>query len=794
MQYGATIAPWSFYAIRQCGAGYDDATIAIAEVMTTQGASTLPEGSVECANHILREMVQAGLSNGSGYARLLLLALTTEPLRTSLAQMASKLIATHLCAGRVHQGFAFYDALPNSSQQLIAPELATPIINKAAALFSPDDPAALLRFTDPYRRLPQIKAFDRLPAFCAAVPETLPSADDALMLRSLLRHPDVIGAVKSNVVDRLFARVGKGLPYDLGLARLRLTRLRSANQLGPARILSRQITRHPASHISDLANRIDTLVRLDRLNVIDRYVSKLERFHARGGCDDLELASRLWAAGFPSRALDALGPVEGFIADSDRVDISLRSLHRLRRFGEARELMTQAEGTGIRINKSIARLINYACTYLDARNIRPIPVTDNALEVVRDLVDSVLAKPRSAYQPITRRVLITTQSIAIGGAERQVSGQAVGLAREVDVESVMILANRDSENTYDIPDIGGKLTVRRLEREVPDTTTLSPEGIDLNAVSANFGLATLRRFYHAIIRFRPEIVHVRSGQHIEVALAALMAGAPRIIVHFGSMTRGQQSSGNDINKLREALLERGLAMAARAPQLRLVANSRSAADDWAATMGLDNDQIGIITNCIDADAFIHPPAGAAPGRDELVVGGVFRFAPVKDPLMWVESAAEIARMRPQTRFIMVGDGPMRAAVEVAIDKFGLRDRFTLPGLVTSGVASWLSQMDVFLMTSRTESLPNSVIEAQLMGLPVVAPNVGGISEVFATSESGKACGRNVAELSEAICTYLDDAALRTRVREEAPASILRKFSAARQIEDIRAAYGWQPTK
>jgi len=786
------IVPWSFYAIRQRAAGHDAATMAIANAMTTPGISALPEGCVKRAHQILRDMTAAGLATGSGYARLLLLALAREPVHASLLRISHELISQYFDSGRVDEAFEIYEALPDKTQAKIAPKLAAPIIKQAVQLFSLDDPVAPLTMAGPYRRLPQIEAFARLPALCAKTPDTLPNNDDAPMLRALLQLPEIGSAVKSEVVDRLFARVGKGLPHDLELARLRLKRLRSANQLGPALQISRQISRHPDSQISDLIYRVDVLARLDRIDVIDRYVHGLERIYAAGGCDDLELASRLWATGFPTKALAVLGPTEGFITSSTYIEIALRALHRLRRFGEAQTLMRQAQNAGTRVHKGVARQIERACAYLYERNIQPVNGEDNSLGVVRDIVNNVLNVERCTYDPVPHRVLITANSLAIGGAERQVTGQAVGLAREADVESVMILTNRNSEITYDVPDIGGKLTVKCARTARPDTTTLRVDGIDLGEVSVNFGMTSLHRFYDEIIEFRPEVVHVRSGQYIEVALAALLAGTPRIVVHFGSMTRGQQSVGSDVSKLSENLLEQGLAMAARAPSLKLVANSRSAANDWADAMRLERAKIGVITNCIDATAFSHTRTAPNPAHDGLVIGGVFRFAPVKDPMMWVEIAAETARQRPNTRFIMVGDGPMRAAVEVTIDKLGMRDCFILPGLVTSGVTSWLAQMDVLLMTSRTESLPNSVIEAQLMGLSVVAPDVGGISEAFATTTSGKVCERNVKALTNAIITYLDDPILRAKIRDEAPDGIMRKFSVARQIEDVRATYGWPP--
>lgn len=86
--------------------------------------------------------------------------------------------------------------------------------------------------------------------------------------------------------------------------------------------------------------------------------------------------------------------------------------------------------------------------------------------------------------------------------------------------------------------------------------------------------------------------------------------------------------------------------------------------------------------------------------------------------------------RPATLAI-VGDGPLRADLEARIDRLGLRDRVRMDGMVAHGPAllTRLRSARAFVLPSRTEGVPASVIEAMSMQVPVVASDVGGLPDL-----------------------------------------------------------------
>jgi len=108
--------------------------------------------------------------------------------------------------------------------------------------------------------------------------------------------------------------------------------------------------------------------------------------------------------------------------------------------------------------------------------------------------------------------------------------------------------------------------------------------------------------------------------------------------------------------------------------------------------------------------------------DAPVVGHVGRFHPAKNHPGFIETARLIAARRPDVRFLLVGEGPLRRQIEQQIAQADLTDRFILTGL-RSDVERMLGAMDLFLFPSNWEGLPISVLEAEAAGLPVVASDI-----------------------------------------------------------------------
>lgn len=120
---------------------------------------------------------------------------------------------------------------------------------------------------------------------------------------------------------------------------------------------------------------------------------------------------------------------------------------------------------------------------------------------------------------------------------------------------------------------------------------------------------------------------------------------------------------------------------------------------------------------------------------DLVVGMVACFKPQKSPLDFIKLASAIKNDFSNVKFILVGDGILSEKIYALINKLDLKEQIILTGW-RNDIASILSCLDVFVLTSLWEGLPIAVLEAMAAGLPVVATNSGGISEIVLEGKTG----------------------------------------------------------
>lgn len=162
------------------------------------------------------------------------------------------------------------------------------------------------------------------------------------------------------------------------------------------------------------------------------------------------------------------------------------------------------------------------------------------------------------------------------------------------------------------------------------------------------------------------------------------------------------------------------------------------------------------------------------GPDELVVGTVACLKQQKAPQDFVAVAARVCKVFDRARFVLIGDGEERPAVEAGIAAFGLQNRLLLLGW-RRDIPSLLQALDAFALTSHWEGLPRVLLEARLAGLPVVATRVGGAEEAVIEGEQGWLFqAGDVEGMSSRLCAVLADEGLRSRLREQ-PAGLPQEF-------------------
>lgn len=186
-----------------------------------------------------------------------------------------------------------------------------------------------------------------------------------------------------------------------------------------------------------------------------------------------------------------------------------------------------------------------------------------------------------------------------------------------------------------------------------------------------------------------------------------------------------------------------------------------------------------IPNAVDATLF-SPEGDSVRGADipaeRTVFGSVARMSEAKDHGNLLRAFHHVLQKRDDVLLALVGDGETRADVEKMIEELELGDAVLLLGR-RDNVPAYLRAMDVFVLPSRREGAPISVLEAMGCGLPVVATDVGGVSEIIRDGENGRVVPpRHHEALAEAMLWMLENPDRRQAFAVLGPKIVAERFS------------------
>ncbi len=178
--------------------------------------------------------------------------------------------------------------------------------------------------------------------------------------------------------------------------------------------------------------------------------------------------------------------------------------------------------------------------------------------------------------------------------------------------------------------------------------------------------------------------------------------------------------------------------------------------------------------------------GVPPGR--LVIGAVGRLSPEKGFDALIGAAAALVASGADIALWIAGEGSDRTALQAQIDRAGLADRCALLGQVDDVVAL-LHAVDIFALSSRREGLPNALLEAMAMQVPVVATAVAGVPAVIRDGENGLLVPAGDGQaLTHALQRLVADQTLREHLAAAARQTIETRFTLAARVARETAVY------
>lgn len=302
------------------------------------------------------------------------------------------------------------------------------------------------------------------------------------------------------------------------------------------------------------------------------------------------------------------------------------------------------------------------------------------------------------------RVMYVVPDLRIGGAERHVTTLMPNLD-ERRFETAVVCIGEEGALFSDLAGSRTKaVALHRTKRE---------------AVRALLELIRQMR------AFAPDVVITR-GYNAETLgrIAARLTRVPRVVVWAHSAADGDSRSV--INRLTDRVLD-------RVTDAYFGVAERQT-DHLVDDLGYPRAKIRVIYNGVDPGTFDTGDDRSAVydigiRAEDKVVGILAALRPEKDHATFLRAARIVADRVPDAKFLIVGDGPERAAIKDFVDELGMRDRVVMAGSRTD-VPKILQAIDVFVLSSYTvECFPMALLEAMAAGRPAVCTAVGGLPEM-----------------------------------------------------------------
>ena len=285
----------------------------------------------------------------------------------------------------------------------------------------------------------------------------------------------------------------------------------------------------------------------------------------------------------------------------------------------------------------------------------------------------------------------------------------------------------------------------------------------------------------ALSRLKPDIVHAHDPHGVAMASVAL------------SMLTSTPAPPLVVSRRVDFRLKRNSFSRWKYRQVNLFIASSDAIRELLMKDGVAADQVVTVHEGIDIDrmagmgaANVHEAFWLPHGAP--VVGNVAALVAHKGQRHLIDAMPLVIREVPDARLVILGEGELRPQLEHQVKHLHLEKHVVLPGF-RADVLALIKGFDLFVMSSETEGLGTSLLDAMAAGKACVGTRVGGIPEVIDDGVTGSLVPpHDPTALSSAIVRLLKDRDLRARMGEAGLARVRAEFSVERMVEGTVAAY------
>jgi len=299
-----------------------------------------------------------------------------------------------------------------------------------------------------------------------------------------------------------------------------------------------------------------------------------------------------------------------------------------------------------------------------------------------------------------------------------------------------------------------------------------------------FDLSVIWVLYTLIKRENVDILHTfLFTSNFFARIAGIIAGVKIII----SSERNVDSWKRSYHKIIDRILEKFTD--------KVIVNSKAVEDFYKRAENVPSSKIIAIYNGIDIDEWDPENINGETLRrrfnirkDRLVVGSIGQLKSAKGYQYYIEAAGIVLKRVPNVVFCLVGGGRERKGLEGIRDDLGLKERFIFMG-EDIDIKPYFAMFDIFVCPSLREGHPNTLLEAMAMAKPIVATDVGGISETISDRETGLLVpSGNALSLAESIVYLIEHRDLAREMGLRARHHVKNHYSSKNMIESTEDIY------
>lgn len=227
----------------------------------------------------------------------------------------------------------------------------------------------------------------------------------------------------------------------------------------------------------------------------------------------------------------------------------------------------------------------------------------------------------------------------------------------------------------------------------------------------------------------------------------------------------------------------------------IIPNSKSG-EEYVIKRGINPGKVKVIYNGINLQRLVPDLGEVIKIRQQLklpnggkIVGITASLTPAKDHVTFLRAVRLVSQMMPETRFAILGDGPLRPELEAMAKELGIENVVTFFGS-RRNIGSYISAYDIACLTSFDhEGCSNATLEAMALGKPVAVTNIGGNKEVVQHDKTGLLVPpKDPDALADAIINYLQHPAWAKEIGQRARQKVHSQFSVERMVLDYQDLY------